>query len=160
MICKNEFCNANLPEYEVTVIRPPIGYPYFQEDEYYLLKKTLYGLCRYPHHWYNTIKGILIKMGIKASPHGPCLLPGILDNPSSHQTISEAQSQLHVGLYVDDFVLYSSDPTQQALFKTLLQEHIQVNFMGDVNYFLGTAFTWIQHKDVNISVHICQSAFT
>ena len=32
--------------------------------------------------------------------------------------------------------------------------------MGDVDYLLGTAFTWLQHKDGNISVHICQSVFT
>ena len=32
--------------------------------------------------------------------------------------------------------------------------------MGDVDYCLGNAFTWIQHKDGNISVHICQSEFT
>ena len=32
--------------------------------------------------------------------------------------------------------------------------------MGDVQYFLGTAFTWLQQKDGKISVHICQSEFT
>ena len=32
--------------------------------------------------------------------------------------------------------------------------------MGNVDYFLGTDFTWIQHADSNISVHICQLAFT
>ena len=32
--------------------------------------------------------------------------------------------------------------------------------MGDVDYFLGTSFTWLQHKDVKFSVHLCQSAFT
>ena len=42
--CKNTFCNDTLPDNEVTVIRPPIGDPDFQEDEYWLLKKTLYGL--------------------------------------------------------------------------------------------------------------------
>ena len=106
------------------------------------------------------IKGILLKMGLKASPHDPCLLSGVLSNPSSPETISEAQYQLHVGLYVEDFVFYSSDPTQDALFKTLLQEHIQVDFMGDVDYFVGTEFTWLQHKDGKISVHLCQLSFT
>ena len=89
------------------------------------------------------IKGILLKMGLKASPHDPWLISGILDITSSPQTISEAQSQLHVGLYVDNFVFNSSYPTQEALSKTLLQENIQVNFMGDVDYFLGAAFTWL-----------------
>ena len=95
----------------------------------------LYDLRQYPHHCYNMIKGILLKMGLKASPHDPCLLSGMIDNPSSPQTIPEAQSQLHVGLYVGNFVFYSSYPTQEDLFKTLLQEHIQVDFMGDVDYF-------------------------
>ena len=67
------------------------------------------------------VKGILLKMGLKAFPPDPSLLSDIIDNPTSHQTISEAQSQIHVGLYVDDFVFYSSDPTQEALFQTLLQ---------------------------------------
>ena len=84
----------------------------------------------------------------------------VLTNPSSPENISDLQSQLHVGIYVDDFVFYSSDPAQEALFKTLLQEHIQVNFMGGVDYFLGTAFTWLKHADRKISVHLCQSAFT
>ena len=51
-------------------------------------------------------------MGLKASPYDPVLLSGILDKPNSHKTISEDQSQLHVGLYVEDFVFYSSDPAQ------------------------------------------------
>ena len=32
--------------------------------------------------------------------------------------------------------------------------------MGNIDYILGTAFNWINHKDVNISVFLCQSAFT
>ena len=36
----------------------------------------------------------------------------------------------------------------------------KVDFMGDVDYFLGTAFNCLQHKDGNISVLLCQSAFT
>ena len=81
------------------------------------------------------IEGILLKMVLKASLHDPCLLSGVLEKPNSHNTISEDQSQLHVGLYVDDFVFYSSDPAQEVLLQTLLQEHIQVDLMGDVNYF-------------------------
>ena len=32
--------------------------------------------------------------------------------------------------------------------------------MGYVDYFLCNTFTWLKHKDGNISVHICQSEFT
>ena len=99
-------------------------------------------------------------MGLNSLSHDSWLLYGVITNPSSHYSISDIQSQLHIGLYVNNLVFYSSDPSQENLFKTLLQEHIQVNFMGNVDYFLGTAFTWLQHTDGNISVHICQSEFT
>ena len=42
--CKNSLCNAILPDDEFTVIQPPFGDLAFLEDEYWLLKKTLYGL--------------------------------------------------------------------------------------------------------------------
>ena len=57
-------------------------------------------------------------MGLKASPHDTCLLSGVLANLPSPETMSAVQSQLHVSLYVKDFVFYSSDPTQEYLFKT------------------------------------------
>ena len=60
--CKNTFCNATLPDNDVAVKRPLIGDPDFQEDAYWLLKKTLYGIRQSPHHWYNTIKGICLKV--------------------------------------------------------------------------------------------------
>ena len=72
-------------------------------------------------------------MGINPSPHDPCLLSGVITNPSSPACTSYLQSQLHVVLYVNDFVFYSSDQTQEELFKTLLQEQIQVDFMVNVD---------------------------
>ena len=113
-----------------------------------------------PHQCYNTIKGILLKTGLNPSLYETCLLSGVLAKPSSPDTIYAVQFQLYVGLFVDNFIFYYSDQTQEVLFKILLQEHIQVDFMGDVEYFLGTTFTWIKHKDRNISFHICQYAFT
>ncbi len=50
--CKNAFCQGVLPADEITIIKPPIGNPDAENDEYWLLKCTLYGLCRSPHHWY------------------------------------------------------------------------------------------------------------
>ena len=32
--------------------------------------------------------------------------------------------------------------------------------MGNVDYFLGTAFTWLQDAEDEISVHLFQSKFT
>ena len=106
------------------------------------------------------IEEILLKMGLNLSPHDPFLLPGIFSNTYSPDNISILQYQLQVGLYVDDFVFNYSDKTQEAVLKKLPQEHTQVDFMGDGGYFLGTTFTWIKHKDRNISAHLRQSEFT
>jgi len=46
------------------------------------------------------------------------------------------------------------------LFRDELTNHIKVNFMGECDYFLGTAFTWKRLTDGHISVHLSQSAFT
>ena len=148
--CKNAFCNATLIYGEVTGIRPPIGNSDFQDDEYWLLKKLLYGLCKSPHYWYNMIKVILLSMGINPSPRDPYLISGVHTKPSYPIFTSDLQSKLHAGLYVNNFVFYSSYPSQEDPFKTLLQDHIQVDFMVNVDYLLGTAFTWIQHADGNI----------
>ena len=89
-------------------------------------------------------------MGLDASPHIPWLLYSVITTPSSPECTSYLQFQLHVVLYVNDFVFYSSDPAQEDLFKTFLQEHTQVDFMGNVDYLLGAVFTWIQHADGDI----------
>ena len=41
---KDAFCNENIPDDEVTVIRPPIGNPDFQDNKYCILKEMIYGL--------------------------------------------------------------------------------------------------------------------
>ena len=88
---KNALWNATLPDDEVTLIRPPIGNPALQDDEDWLLKKTLYGLRQSPHHWYNMIKNILLKMGLSPSLNDHCLLSSVLPNPSSPDTTSSFQ---------------------------------------------------------------------
>ena len=67
------------------------------------------------------IKGILLNMGLNLSPHDPFIISGVITSPSYPDCTSDLQSQLHIGLYVNDFVFYSSDPPQEELFATLLQ---------------------------------------
>ena len=106
------------------------------------------------------IKGILLNTGLNRSLHYPCIIYGVLNSPSSPACTSDLQYQLHVGIYVNDFVFYLYNPYQEQLLKTLLQYHIQVEFMWNLYYFLGNEFNWIQHTDVNISVYLWQLIFT
>ena len=180
--CKNAFCHAKLPDDELTVVRPPVGDPEYNSDTYWLLNKTLYGLRRSPHHWYNMFTAALKDMGLSPSAHDPCLFSGCVSpslsdstppsstsssppipaspTSSSSSPLSDtAAAPVHVGIYVDDFVFYSTDPKQEELFKSELKKRVVVDFMGTVDWFLGTAFTWKKHDDGNLSVFLSQSAF-
>ncbi len=48
--CINAFCQGVLPDNKVTIVKPPIGDPDAKNNEYWLLKRTLYGLRRSPCH--------------------------------------------------------------------------------------------------------------
>ena len=116
----------------------------------------LYGLRRSPHHWYNKFTSILRKLKLTPSPNNPCDYTGITNSIDPKST----RAPIHVGVYVDDFVFYSTDPAEEELFKTELAKEIKVDFMGDINFFLGTAFTWICQSNGHISVYMTQMAFT
>ena len=154
--CKQAFCNATLPDDECTVVRPPIGDPAHSTGEYWLLNKTLYGLCRSPRHWYDMMSSILVKMGLSASVHNPCLYSGHVTSTST----TSFTHPLHIGLYVDDFVFYTKDKAHEAAFCAELAKHIAVDWMGDVDFFLGTSFTWKRLTNDNVSVHLSQATFT
>ena len=61
--CKNAFCQPELPDNEITIVRPPKGCPRSRPGTYWKLKKTLYGLSRSPRHWYDTFSGMLKEIG-------------------------------------------------------------------------------------------------
>ena len=71
--CKNAFCQGILLPNEITIVRPPSGDPEAAPDKYWLLKRTLYGLRRSPHQWYNKINAIIRSIGLTPSLEDPCL---------------------------------------------------------------------------------------
>jgi len=95
--CKNAFCNATLPNNKATVTWPPAGYPAHKQDEYWLFKKTVYGIRRSPKHWYNMITCIHQSMGLEALHHDPCLYSSII-NADDTSTPSAARQKIHVSL--------------------------------------------------------------
>ena len=140
--CKNAFCNADLPDDEITVIHSPVGDPAYNKDEFWFLRKTLYGLHCSPHHWYNMITKILTEIGLVASPHDPCLFTSVVMNSSAPNLPSAPHKPIHVELYIDDFVFFSEDPMEEERFMKVLSEvsTVKIDFMGIVDYFLRTAF--------------------
>ena len=155
--CKNAFCQGILPADEITIVKPPIGDPDAEKDEYWLLKRTLYGLRRSPRHWYNKITGILHNLGLKPNASDPCLFTGNLIDPSN-PAIAPSTVHITLGIYVDDFVYFSTDPAVERQFEQLLAKYVTVDFMGTVEWFLGTHFQWSSAPD-NVSVHMNQTGF-
>ncbi len=104
--CKNAFCQGILPPDEITVVRPPAGDLEAEPNEYWLLHKTLYGLCRSPHHWYDKINAILKSIGLEPSLKDPCFFTCCLKDLDDPTGIPSSAS-LSLGLYVDDFIYFS-----------------------------------------------------
>jgi hypothetical protein len=59
---------------------------------------------------------------------------------------------------VDDFVNFSVDNTVEAKFQRLLKQHVTVEFMGRVEWFLGTDFLW-SVTPTAVKVHLSQTGF-
>jgi hypothetical protein len=155
--CKNAFCQGVLPLEETTIVRPPSGNPDADHQEYWLLLKTLYGLRRSPRHWYNKINAILISIGLTPPLEDPCLYSGFIQDPSAPSS-EKSTSPLTLGLYVDNFVYFSEDPSVKTLFRHLLSERCKVDFMGVVEWFLGIHFSW-RITSTSVAVHLNQSGF-
>ncbi len=155
--CKNAFCQGILPPDEITIVKTPIGDPDAKKDEYWLLKRTLYGLRRSPKHWYDKIRKILTSIGLNQNPYNPCLFSGHIIYPTDPSD-SPSSSPLTLGLYVDDFVYFSTDPMVEAKFERLLQQRSTVEYMGTVEWFLVTHFQWSVTPDT-VRVHLSQTGF-
>ncbi len=112
--CKNAFCQGILPPDEITIVRPPSGDPDVSPDEYWLLKRTLYGLLRSPRHWYDQINAILRLIGLTPSLEDPCLYTGYIRDPAN-PSAGILSAPLSIGLYVDDFVLLQGSRGQSFI---------------------------------------------
>jgi hypothetical protein len=70
---KQAFVLANLPEEDTYIVKPPVGCPRSKPGTYWKLIRSLYGLKRAPHLWYDLISSCLEDMGLQCSPTSPCL---------------------------------------------------------------------------------------
>jgi len=120
---KRAFLNSPLEE-EVYVY-PPEG---FEEPngKVWRLLKGLYGLKQAPRCWFDTIHGILLGLGFKQCNIDQCVY---WKKVNGHY--------IFVLLYVDDFLVASSDPQLIEQFKIDLTCKVEIHDMGPVSHFLG-----------------------
>ena len=139
------FCQAYLPPTEQYVATAPAGCPITPKGSYWKLKKTLYGLKRSPHHWYEKAKSLLESIGLTNAPHSPCIFTG---------TLLQNQPPIYAGLYVDDLIYFSPSSAVQQEFETKFGDLISTTFNGKVDYFLGIKFTNQCHSHDNITINM------
>ena len=104
------------------------------------------------------VNSILLDMGLQPSLHDPCLFQGVPSSPTSPAAATD--KPLHLGLYVDDFVYFSEESAVENRFERLLAAKLKIEFMGTVNWFLGTHFEWSSHQDGDLLFHLSQEAYT
>ena len=80
----------------------------------------------------------------------------IVDPPNPAAVLPSAP--LPLGLYINNFVYFLEDPGVERQFKQLLAELVTVEFMGRVDWFLGTHFHW-SCSDIEVSIHLSQTGF-
>ena len=140
--CKNAFCQGILPDDEITIVKPPIGNPDADKDEYWLLKKMLYGLRHSPRHWYNKITSVLASIGLRPNASDPCMFTGSVCNPNN-PAADIPSAPLTVGLYVDDFVYFSEDPEVERSVRTTPLQPCHRRFHGDCRLVPGYPFSMV-----------------
>jgi hypothetical protein len=89
-------------------------------------------------------------MGFKKHPTSHCLFIGnLLPN----------EPPIYLGLYVDDILYFSESRTVEQHFETTISKEIDIEFNGQVGYFLGINFECKRHKDNTVSILMNQEAF-
>ena len=79
----------------------------------------------------------------------PCIFMGKLDRIN----------MLYLGLYVNDLCHFSASDSCERIFEEKLVALTNVDFMGDVSFFLRIKFSWSMDEQGNLSAHLSQQAF-
>jgi hypothetical protein len=144
------FCQSYLPFGKDYICRPPAGCPITPKNMYLRLKKTLYGLKHSPRHFYDLAVKTLLSIGLKQHESSSCLFYG---------TLIPGQPPLYLGLYVNDFIYYSTSDKVEQKFEKDFQSKLDMDLNGRVLHFLGINFKTKQHEDGHVSILLSQEAF-
>lgn len=110
---------------EEIYMEPPKGYE-LSDDKVYLIKRSIYGLPQSGRCWYNRFSEILEQAGLKRLKSDP-----------SVYTMKEANDYIHVGIYVDDFLVVASSEEILNRVMDIVNKGIEVKETTNTNMFLG-----------------------
>ena len=108
---KNTFCNSNFSPEEVTIVCSPSGDLSAANKELWLLRKTGYGLCCIPKHWYNKVVSIFPSLGLRPNAYNPCVFSGFIHNPNNPDDSPNLFRSQLVSILI---TLYNSPPVTRS----------------------------------------------
>ena len=96
-------------------------------------------------------------MGLQKNIYDPCLYTGFIKDP---EDLSNTVTLIPVtlGLYIDNFVSFSTCDKVEAKYQEILSCLITVDFTGIVELFLGIHYSW-RLSQGKVNVHTNQSGF-
>lgn len=100
---KTAFLNGHLKE--SIFMHLPEGFPIINSNKVLKLRKAVYGLKQSSLAWYKRVEEILCKLGFRKCRLEPCVC--VKNHSDNKKTI--------VGLYVDDFLVYSNCKSENYL---------------------------------------------
>jgi len=62
-------------------------------------------------------------------------------------------------MYVDDFVYFSLDDEVEHYFEMALSQKLNVDFLGEAEWFLGMKFDWVHSSNGSIQCRISQEGY-
>mmetsp|Transcript_2888 Transcript_2888/g.4074 ORF Transcript_2888/g.4074 Transcript_2888/m.4074 type:complete len:322 (-) Transcript_2888:372-1337(-) len=145
------FIQSILPPSECYILCPPPGCPVSPPNSYWLLKQTLYGLKCSPRHFYELATKKLKEIGLQQHPMSPCIF---------HGELLPDKSLPYLGLYVDDFIYFSSDLNVEKEFETRFSTQFEMELNEPIQHFLGIKFQCNKDPNGDITIHMGQKSFT
>ena len=129
----NAFLNSDMPLEAPVYVQQPHGYKAPGDTRVCKLDKALYGMCDSPLLWYETLTGILAKMGFHPLNSDQCVF------------FNDAKDCLII-VYVDDFIVAAATTLKVEQTLRTLGEQFEIKELGDLHFFLGCRITRDRYK--------------
>jgi hypothetical protein len=100
----------------------------------------MYGMSLSGKYWFLNLKEYLLHLGFQPSDTIPCLFV----------KVDKTRHKLYVLDYVDDMLYYGLDDLKVKEFKQSLQQHFNLELMGQAHWYLSTRINQLSNYDIEL----------
>ena len=125
------YLNGELPDDKPVYMQQPPGFEVAEKCEYVLkLKKAIYGLKNAGYHWYNTLRSLLLSIGLNQSISDPAVF-----------FYTEPGCVIIVATHVDDCACLASGVELMTGLKSQISAQYNIVDLGPIRFMLGFEYT-------------------